>query len=260
MRTLLIDGDIDAYKIAARNQTTTDWGDGVTGVVTDSLEAKAQIDITYKRLKKMLGATRLIIGLSDSTNFRKEILPTYKCNRKAVIKPALLAELKQYLTENYEVFKRPTLEADDVLGILATMGDEKGLIDGERIIVSEDKDLKSIPGLLFNPRHPERGTVEISVEEADLNHLRQTLTGDPTDGYGGCPGIGAAKVDKVLTKTTEDQTLWELVVAAYVKKGLTEADALVQARVARILRASDYDFLNKRPILWTPPIIEQEAA
>ncbi len=260
MRTLLIDGDIDAYKIAARNQTTTDWGDGVQGVVTDATEAKAQIDVTYKRLKKMLGATRLIVGLSDSTNFRKEILPSYKGNRKNVIKPALLAELKQYLTDNYEVFKRPTLEADDVLGILATMGDEKGLIEGERIVVSEDKDLKSIPGMLFNPRHPERGTVEISVEQADLEHMRQTLTGDSTDGYGGCPGIGAAKVDKVLTKKTEGDTLWSLVVAAYVKKGLTEADALVQARVARILRATDYDFINKRPVLWTPPQAKKEAA
>jgi DNA polymerase I len=260
MRTLLIDGDIDAYKIAARNQTTTDWGDGVLGVTTDATEAKAQIDDTYKRLKKMLGATRLIVCLSDSQNFRKEVLPTYKSNRKNVIKPALLAELKGYLEANYEVFKRPMLEADDVLGILATVGDVSGLITGDRIVVSEDKDLKSIPGMLFNPRHPDRGTIEISVEQADLEHMRQTLTGDPTDCYGGCPGIGKAKVDGVLTKKHADQTLWELVVAAYVKKGLTEADALVQARVARILRAENYDFINKRPVLWTPPTAKKEAA
>lgn len=260
MRTLLIDGDIDAYKIAARNQTTVDWGDGVLGVTTDATEAKAQIDVGYKRLKKMLGADRLIVCLSDSQNFRKEVLPTYKGNRKNVIKPALLAELKTYLEANYEVFKRPMLEADDVLGILATVGDVPGLIAGERIVCSEDKDLRSVPGMLFNPRHPDRGTIEISVEQADYEHMKQTLTGDPTDGYGGCPGIGAAKVGKVLTKTTEAQTHWELVVAAYAKKGLTEADALVQARVARICRAENYDFINKRPILWTPPTTKKEAA
>ena len=39
--------------------------------------------------------------------------------------------------------------------------------------------------------------------------------------------------------------------AAFEKKGLTESDALVQARVARILRASDYDFAAKKPILWS---------
>ena len=39
---------------------------------------------------------------------------------------------------------------------------------------------------------------------------------------------------------------------AFEKKGLTEDDALLQARVARILRASDYDFKKKEPIMWTP--------
>jgi DNA polymerase-1 len=259
VRTLLIDGDIDAYKIASRNQTTTDWGDGVKGVVSDADEAKRQIISQYRRLKKMFGADRLIVGLSDTVNFRKDILPTYKANRKNVIKPALLSELKAFMTETFEVFLRPGLEADDVLGILATVGDEPGLITGERIVVSEDKDLKSIPGLLFNPRHPERGTIAISVEQADLEHMRQTLTGDSTDGYGGCPGIGKGKVDGVLTRTVADQPLWDLVVAAYAKKGLTEADALVQARVARILRAQDYDFINKRPVLWTPPTLKKAA-
>jgi hypothetical protein len=45
---------------------------------------------------------------------------------------------------------------------------------------------------------------------------------------------------------------WELIVEAYAKKDLTEADALQQARVARILRFDDYDFNKKKPILWTP--------
>lgn len=260
MRTIIIDGDIPAYKVASRVQVNIDWGDGIESKSADAEEAKRQIDQEITRYKKMLGATRAIVCLSDDLNFRKEFYPNYKANRKNVIKPALLSELKKYFHEAYEVFKRPTLEADDVCGILATVGDVPGLIEGTRIVVSEDKDLKSIPGLLFNPRHPERGTVEISTETADLEHMRQTLTGDTTDNYPGCPGIGKVKVDGVLTKKHADQTLWELVVSAFVQKGLTETDALVQARVARILRAEDYDFINKRPVLWTPPQIKKEAA
>jgi DNA polymerase-1 len=42
-------------------------------------------------------------------------------------------------------------------------------------------------------------------------------------------------------------------VEAYAKKNLTADDALVQARVARILRHTDYNFKTKEPILWTPP-------
>ena len=38
----------------------------------------------------------------------------------------------------------------------------------------------------------------------------------------------------------------------FVKAGLDEEAALVQARVSRILRASDFDFKAKQPILWKP--------
>lgn len=257
MRTILLDGDIVAYQIACRNEVSIDWGPDADGVdvvqrSTDMEAAKEQLDREVKRLKKMLGATRVIVCLTDSQNFRKEILPSYKANRKGSIKPALLGEIRKYFHESQEVFIRPFLEADDVMGILSTMGDNK-LITGERIIVSIDKDMKSVPGLLFNPNHVDRGVIEISTEQADLEHMRQTLTGDATDGYGGCPGIGKGKVDKVLTKKHPDQTHWELVVRAYVAKGLTEADALVQARVARICRVDDYDMTNKRAIPWNPP-------
>ena len=37
-----------------------------------------------------------------------------------------------------------------------------------------------------------------------------------------------------------------------MKKGLSEEEALIQARVARILRASDYDFKARQPIPWKP--------
>ena len=35
-------------------------------------------------------------------------------------------------------------------------------------------------------------------------------------------------------------------------KDLTEEDALVNARLARILTVDDYDFTKNRPILWSP--------
>ena len=47
---------------------------------------------------------------------------------------------------------------------------------------------------------------------------------------------------------------------AYVEAGLTDAHALTQARVARILRASDYNFKERTPILWTPPSLSLNHA
>ena len=45
---------------------------------------------------------------------------------------------------------------------------------------------------------------------------------------------------------------WARVVRTFESRGLTEEDALVQARVARILREGDYDFAERQPILWSP--------
>jgi len=48
--------------------------------------------------------------------------------------------------------------------------------------------------------------------------------------------------------------MWEAVVAQYEKQNLSAQDALLQARLARICRASDYNFERQRPILWHPNI------
>ena len=45
---------------------------------------------------------------------------------------------------------------------------------------------------------------------------------------------------------------WQHVLKAYAKAGLSEEEALTQARVARICRSNDYDFKTKQVILWSP--------
>jgi DNA polymerase-1 len=150
--------------------------------------------------------------------------------------------LKQWLREHRPVIEWPTLEGDDVCGILATEP-----YKGKRTVASIDKDLANIPGTLFNPRT--EATHQITEESARIWHLMQTLTGDPTDGYKGCPGIGEIKAAKLLG---EHGLSWSAVVYAYESKGLTEADALVQARVARILRHTDYNRDTGEVTLWCP--------
>jgi DNA polymerase-1 len=57
------------------------------------------------------------------------------------------------------------------------------------------------------------------------------------------------KAEKLLTGITQR---WPIVLEAFLKAGLTEQDALTQARLARILRFSDWDNETKQPILWSP--------
>ena len=245
--TALLDGDIFVFEAAAAAEVATDWGDGLWTLHAHEAPAKAALAERIQSLVEAVGADELIIALSDKTNFRNTILPTYKANRKGIRRPMLLPILRDYLRENYEVFERPGLEGDDVLGILSTWDQLKGT----KVIVTKDKDFNTIPCNVYFAHHPDDGIKSVSEEAADYFHMVQTLTGDATDNYKGCPGCGPVKAEKVLTADPA-KTLWEKVVAAYVKAGLCEEEALVQARCARILRACDYDFKKKEPILWMP--------
>lgn len=243
--TLLVDGDILAYKAAAIHQETIDFGGDEPTIVTHLSEAKTFIDDTLLEYVERLHADDYLVCLSDDfENYRKTILDSYKEHRKDTPKPVLLGRLKTHLRDHHPYKAVDLLEADDVMGILAT---HPKLIGGKKIIVSQDKDLLTIPGWLWNPdKH--RRPIKVTKADADAYHRYQTLIGDPTDNYKGCPGIGPVKATKLLL---EDDS-WETVVAAYEAAGLTEEDALVQARCARILRYVDFNFKTKEPRLWTP--------
>lgn len=258
---LLLDSDIIAYKFASANQRNFDWeSDGnIVSHVEPLEDVVEQVRDYIFDLCKQLKADRYIVCLScaSTDNWRKDVLPSYKENRAGTVKPVLLGPIKDTMREEFECYERPRLEADDIMGILST---HPTLIPGKKIIVSEDKDMKTVPGWLFNPRKDEKPR-KVSEEQADYFHLYQTLIGDTTDGYKGCPGIGPVKAEKILQWAENDHRLdngllrdfmWSRVVDAYESKGLTEEDALVQARVARICRFRDYDFKNKEVILWTP--------
>ncbi len=241
MRTALIDGDILIYRIASALEQPVNWGEGLWTLHVNEFDAKGQVAEEIERVRKAVQAGAAIIALTDWTNWRKDILPSYKSNRKAVRKPVILPVLRAWLEERYYAYIRPGLEADDILGILATSDQ----LEGEKIICSIDKDLKTIPGLHYAGEE----VFEVSENEADYWHMYQTLTGDSTDGYSGCPGCGPKTAEKILNGTTE---WWHAVVKAFLKAGLSEEEALIQARVARICRSSDYDFTNKKVIPWTP--------
>lgn len=247
----LIDGDVFAYRVAAASETLIEVPNGPAIFDADPADAASTLDDTIQGYADKIGADRIMVALSVPRCFRYDVLPSYKSNRKDVRKPILLRGLKEHLTSKWGAKIKPKLEADDVLGIWATWSG----IKGKKVIVTIDKDLKQIPGYLFNPMHDE-AAVRVTDHEADYWHMRQTLTGDTTDGYKGCPGIGPKKADAILFGVSPPwgatSEVWPAVTNAFAAKKLTEADALQQARVARICRASDYDFDKQEPILWNP--------
>jgi len=234
---LLIDADYIVYKSCASAEYDIDWGDDVIMVGSKFSEAYANTLRELDRIKSNFFDPTVILFFSDSTNFRKLVDPSYKGHRNRK-KPCGYKRVIHKLHEEYEVIRMPTLEADDAMGVYATSNDDC-------IIVSPDKDMKQIPGKLFNMEE----TVTIDKEDGWKWFLIQTLSGDSTDGYSGAPGFGIKTSQKFFE---EYGYTWDSVVRAFDSKSLPEFEALRNARLAKILTANDYDFEQQRPILWTP--------
>lgn len=246
--TLLIDGDILAYKASAAAEKEIRWSEDLWTLHSSLNDAIHYFLEELDEIEEALGDGDKIFALSPKLNFRYRIWPEYKANRKDKRRPMCLEALKEWLSNEYEVFQRPDIEADDVLGILST---SPYIVKGEKIIVSIDKDFRGIPGKFYNCNSKE--LIEVTEPQADRWHMLQTLMGDTADGYPGCPTVGPKTAEKILNDAQTYETMWPLVVQAYEKQGFGEDYALTMARLARICRRDDYDFKKKEVILWNPP-------
>ena len=232
---LLIDADYIVYKGCSAAEYDVDYGEDVIFVGSSFKEAYANVNRDLEKIKSNFFDPDLILFFSDSTNFRKLVDPDYKGHRNRK-KPCGYQRVINNLASEHKVIRMPTLEADDAIGIYATSNDDC-------VIVSPDKDMKQIPGRLFNM------TEMFTIDKSDgwQWFLIQTLAGDSTDGYAGAPGFGIKTSAKFFA---EYGYTWNTVVRAFESKGLTEVDALRNARLAKILTADDYD--GQQPILFTP--------
>ena len=235
---LLKDADFIVYKACAAAESEVDFGNDVILVTSNFSDAYNASKREITKIGNKLGTfSSIILFFSDSINFRKKILPEYKGHRNRK-KPCGYKRVINALKEEYKVIIKPGLEADDSMGIYATK------YPGN-IIASPDKDMRQIPGRLYNFDE----TFTITPEQGAKWHLTQSMSGDQTDGYSGIPGIGVKRAEALFK---EKGCSWKTVVKAFEEKGLPEEDALVNARLARILPADDYDFKKKEPILWSP--------
>lgn len=240
---LAIDTDILMYKAASAAETEIDWGDDLWSLYTDLKDAKDAFEAQLARITDKLGVKDYVCCLSDHTdNFRKTVDPTYKSNRKGTRKPVGYVALCEWVENTFKTVRKPRMEADDVLGLMSTKHD----CVGKCIMVSDDKDLKTVPGKLYRPTSDEQ--LIISEADADRFFLTQVLTGDTADGYKGVPGIGPKKAEQILGSRPS----WGSVEQAFIKAGLTRDDAITQARLARILRWSDWDDDKQEIKLWQP--------
>lgn len=160
MTIALVDADIVAYRCAA-------------SAANDPQDiAEVRVNDLMQRILYETNSESYLGFISGSNNFRYEIYPDYKANRKDKPKPQHLEACKQHLVTQWKCKVTDGIEADDALGI-------EHQATPDSILCSIDKDLLQLPGKHYNFVKQEFYT--ISPLQGMRNFYTQLLEGDESD-------------------------------------------------------------------------------
>lgn len=246
-----LDGDIICWKAAILGESRFKIDDDEI-VHINERKSWAIANAMVRSWAKKVDADTYVFCTTDRVegmqSFRFKVDPEYHANRKTMYRPPHLNDLHWKLVKKYKAVFHPGLEGDDIMGILAT---EPHKAEEVPVIVSEDKDMWSIPvGIFFPTRSKE---VKFQTQDAaDKYWFYQALIGDPADNYKGCPGVGDRRARKALTGVKGVEALWKRTLRVFKNFGCDEEYALQQVQLARILRAEDITEDWKTIKLWRP--------
>lgn len=202
MKTAIIDGDMIAYRCAASCEE-------------EPLDiALERADSLIERILYETGSGAQEMYLTGSNNFRYDINPLYKADRKDKPRPKWLQDVREHLVVGWGARVSDGNEADDEMGISQCQG------DGNTVIVTNDKDLLMIPGHHFNPVTGEHRV--ISPHQGMQNFYFQMIMGDTSDNIFGFDGKKRSKVPKFLEPTIallmdckDEREMYEFVLNLY---------------------------------------------
>ena len=226
MTTALIDGDIVIYSVgfvaegryyavpSAGTYTTFQYSSDAKKFCKDNdidislIELGINpdpVEYVYHSLNTMIssiieavGAESYQVVISGKNNFRYDVDPNYKANRKDAPKPYHYEEMVDFLQQYHNGIIIDGMEADDYMGIEQSASRQlsDSVLRSDTVICSTDKDLKQIVGWNYN-----WGREELRyIEEDEAHHFFwvQMLTGDTIDNIPGVPGIGPKRAEKLL--------------------------------------------------------------
>lgn len=248
----LLDGDIIAYRAAASCEPTK-----TKEFLEDRAVALFRAEDTVRRILHETGADQYKVFIGGSENFRHQIYPEYKANRKDVKRPDWLQDVREYLVMEHKAVICDGIEADDAMGIeqcaehyrVGTEDDDRPgyLYDVDTIICSIDKDLLQVPGHHYNFVKQERIFVDQLV---GLKHFyQQLIQGDASDNIPGYDGKMRPKIPKFLQ--AQVNYLWHCANEVYMYDlvlGMYEGDKERLKRNGQLLWIQRYE-----GDIWLPP-------
>jgi hypothetical protein len=194
--------------------------------------------------RESLDADGFLMAVKGPGNYRDEMYPEYKANRKKnpehqnLFVPKLREEL---VSVNLAIasFGR---ETDDLLRIWS----QEAIAAGDRFIIATiDKDLDMIPGKHY---HLKKSILYTSTEKFSTRFFyEQLLKGDPTDNIPGIPGVGPKKAEAFLEPYDTEQEFQAAVIDAYKTafENDWEGQLLANGKLLYLQKAPD-DYFNIR--------------
>lgn len=197
----LIDGDIVSYSNAASAEN-------------DPVEiALLRADQQMRSIIEVTKSDSYRVFISGSNNFRYDIYPEYKANRKDIPDPKWRDACKEFLVREWNAEVTDGYEADDAMGFNQTK---------DTIICTIDKDLNMIPGLHYSWPIVRGGKVvregkiyEVSEIDGLKSFYRSLLIGDSIDNIFGIDGIGPAKAAKHINHLETEEEMFNRVAELY---------------------------------------------
>lgn len=196
----LIDSDTPIFAAALSAEGQESW------------VATSRLDKTINNLLDAVGCSSYKLFVSGEGNFRYDIDPNYKANRKTP-DPEWREFCREHLIEKWGAISFPSLEADDLCGIYQSE---------DTIICGIDKDLLQIPGNHFQWEIIRKGIIvrpssfiHITEVEGIRNFYKQLLTGDTSDNIIGIQGIGPVKASKLIDTLETEEEMFEVVMPLY---------------------------------------------
>ena len=194
---LLIDADIVAYKVGFKSED-----DQELSYVLSSLDSAVSNWLTPLVSVPFFvdGCLDYQLFVTSGDNFRNEVFPDYKANRKGKAKPTHLPSIMDRLVDKWQAVVADREEADDLIGIESTKFGDRCLI------ITIDKDFDQLPGWHYNP---DRKTCYYVTPEEGLRFFyKQLLTGDRVDNIIGLYGIGEKKATTILEACETEEELY----------------------------------------------------
>jgi DNA polymerase-1 len=213
MTLLIVDADHQVYRSASSCEPTKK-----KPFLEEEQFAIARAEAIMADLRYTFNDAPMELYIGGEGNWRYGIYPEYKANRKDKPRPTHLNAVREHLVVKYGAHIVNDREVDDECGIRLTQEIAQGV--NKPVLVSLDKDLKTVPGNHYN--FVTRAHETVSPVQALRYFYGQVITGDQSDNVPAFDGKFRSSTPQFvqrllnpLQEMTEEKEMYEYCLSVY---------------------------------------------